>query len=308
LHCDSLTKSYDYINGINSNLLQASVQNLIDAGATAQCYAIFTSNANESDFLKYVYHLKEQFTKYGQLIKPILNFNHLKEVEKEGKLGVILTVENLAFIKKDVEYINELSLAGVKMASLVWNYKNELAYPNVKFNNGTPNFALREKRGLTKLGRQAVELLDKNKIIIDLSHLSDGGVNEILKGRKIPVVASHSNAAAIKNVSRNLTDGQIKAVSNCGGVIGVNFCKDFVGECNIFQGLLQHIKHLINVGGEDVVALGSDFDGIPEVKDLENCKKLPKLFSYLYNNGIKEELLEKFARKNFERVFKEVVG
>ena len=71
---------------------------------------------------------------------------------------------------------------------------------------------------------------------------------------------------------------------------------------------MQHIKHLINVGGEDVVALGSDFDGIPEVKDLENCKKLPKLFSYLYNNGIKEELLEKFARKNFERVFKEVVG
>ena len=113
-----------------------------------------------------------------------------------------------------------------------------------------------------------MEKLDELKIIVDISHLSDGGAEDILKGRKIPAVASHSNAASVFNVCRNLTDGQIKMLSECGGVAAVNYCYDFIGFENVFDGLLKHVLHIIKVGGENCVALGSDFDGIPAYPQL----------------------------------------
>ncbi len=158
------------------------------------------------------------------------------------------------------------------------------------------------------MGRAAVEELDRLKIIIDISHLSDGGADEILRGRKIPIVASHSNACAVCGVSRNLTDGQIKAVADCGGVIGINFCADFLGEEDAFSAVMRNIKHIIKVGGEDSVAIGSDFDGIPTTENLEDCTRMPALFEFLERSALSPRVIEKFAYKNFLRVFKEVCG
>ena len=121
------------------------------------------------------------------------------------------------------------------------------------------------------------------------------------------MVASHSNAQNVLNVCRNLSDELIKKIADCGGVIGVNFCKDFLGE-PAFGFALKHILHIINTGGEDVVALGSDFDGIPVNPELPDCTAVPKLLRYLEDNGIPAKAVEKIAYKNFFRVFKEVCG
>ena len=134
----------------------------------------------------------------------------------------------------------------------------------------------------------------------------------MLTGRKIPLVASHSNAAADCNVSRNLTDAQIKKIAGCGGVIGVNFCKDFLtdknGIFNAFDAVYRHISRILAVGGEDVPAFGSDFDGIPAYKELEDCTRMPALLNYLNLRGLKSSVLEKMCTLNFIRVFKEVIG
>ncbi|MDE7453881.1 MAG: dipeptidase [Clostridia bacterium] len=306
LHCDTLTKSFDEKLGIKDGGLQINLNKLKKSGCAAQCFAVFTEGEGaDSRFGRYAEYFRSCMRKFGRDIKPVTNYSDLKYCLDGGGTGVILTVENLGFIKSADE-IDGLYSLGVRMASLVWNFENALACPNLLFEDGMPLFDKRESRGLTPLGREVIERLDDKGIIVDISHLSDGGAEEILDGRKIPLVASHSNCAAVCNWPRNLTDSLIKKIADCGGVVGVNFCKDFLGEGDTFERVLDHIIHLIKVGGGDIIAFGSDFDGIPECEKLEGCEKMPELLNFLESRGVKGETLEKLAYKNFARVFKEV--
>ena len=297
LHCDTLTKSYDEQLSLKDGGLQVNLNKLKKSGCAAQCLAIFTQGQGaDSRFLSYTEYYKTCMQKYGLI--PVRAYSDLKYCLDGGGTGVILTVENLGFINSadDIDWLYNL---GVRMASLVWNFENALAYPNVCADG-------REGRGLKPLGREVIKRLDDNGIIVDISHLSDGGAEEVLKGRKIPLVASHSNCSAVCNVPRNLTDSLIKKIADCGGVVGVNFCKKFLGAGNALERVLDNINRLIKVGGEDIVSFGSDFDGIPECENLEGCEKMPDLLNFLQSKGIKGATLEKLAYKNFARVFKDV--
>lgn len=286
LHCDTLTAAFDGGYSPFGCPLQASFDKLEKSGCAAQCLAVFTEGEEAA----------LRFEKY-------LSF--YRGLSDKPAFGAILTIENLGFIGGDLSRIPALAGEGVKMASLVWNTENMLAYPNIVYKGGKPVSGERESRGLKPLGKEAVALLDENKIIVDISHLSDGGAEEILRGRKIPVVASHSNAEAVCDVPRNLTDPLIKKIADCGGVIGVNFCKKFLGEGDAFDLVERHLKHIVRVGGEDVIAFGGDFDGIPAPPGLEDCTKMPLLIGRL-EKSLGHALCEKLCYKNFTRVFNEV--
>lgn len=305
LHCDTLTACRDKGLKLNDCGLQTDLEKLKNSGCAAQCFAVFTDGGNAAEsFGEYLGFYRGQ----SGAVLPVLSYSDLERCVNGNALGSVLTVENLGFIGGDLSLLGKLQAAGVRMASLVWNFKNALAYPNLKFMDGAPLFSDREERGLTELGAQAAEDLDALKIILDISHLSDGGAEQLLDNRKIPLVASHSNAAAVCPVCRNLTDALIKKIADCGGVVGVNFCVDFLGGDGGRDMLLKHINHIIKVGGEDIIALGSDFDGIPENPDIKDCTHMPGLFDFLNMRGIRAEVLEKLAHKNFARVFKEVCG
>lgn len=308
MHTDTLTACADGGFNIVGYDGQTNLTKLQKSSCAAQCFAIFTEGETAaSDFERYLSFYKQNMPKLRHIAAPITNYDDILRCEEEGKVGVILTVENLGFIDSDIDKIDHLKKEGVKMASLVWNNKNQFASPNLVFKDGIPQFETRVDEGLTDLGKQAVERLDNNKIIIDISHLSDGGARDILSGRKTPIVASHSNAQSVLNVCRNLSDELIKKVADCGGVIGINFCKDFLGE-PAFGFVLNHLRHIINVGGEDVIAIGSDFDGIPVNPDIPDCTHVPALLTFLLESGLPYKTVEKFAYKNFFRVFKEVCG
>lgn len=307
LHCDTLIESLKSGKSFSDGDLQASAEKLKKSGCAAQCFAIFTQGAQAAAFFdETLNYYRSMLDLSANNLVSVADFNVLNDCLKGKKTGALLTVENLGFLQGQTDKLPALKNAGVKMASLVWNFENEFAYPNVIFENGSPRYEKREARGLKPNGREAVEILDGLKIIIDISHLSDGGAEEILTGRKIPAVASHSNAAAVCNVSRNLTDGQIKLLADCGGVAGVNFCKTFLGAGktaeSTFEEVFQHINHILNVGGEDVIALGSDFDGISAPVGLEDCTKVQRIFGYLSERGISVKILEKLAYKNALRV------
>ena len=303
LHCDSATVSLDRGYPLTNNGLHVNFEKLNKADCAAQCFAIFTEGKNA----------RTSFENYLNFFLSSVRENNLTLIDCFNRLisrdqssaGAILTVENLGFTEGKTDEITALKEYGVLMASLVWNSENSYAYPNLVFEGGMPNFEKCEKRGLKEKGREAVALLDSLKIIVDLSHLSDGGTDELLKGRKIPTVASHSNAREICPMPRNLTDAQIKGIADCGGVIGVNFCKDFLGDGEPFELVLRHLKHMIKIGGEDVVAFGSDFDGIPTVKGLEGCEKMPALIDYL-SGELGSTITEKLCFENFARVLKTV--
>ena len=302
LHCDSATVASDRGYPLTNGNLHVNFEKLKKADCAAQCFAIFTDGANaRTNFENYLKFILKSMKESG--IQLVNSFRCLiSPLQSEPK--AILTVENLGFTGGDTDKIVALK-DNVLMASLVWNNENCFGYPNLIFEGGIPDFSKCESRGLKQKGMEAVELLDSLKIIVDVSHLSDGGTDEILRDRKIPVVASHSNAREICPVSRNLTDGQIRKIADCGGVIGVNFCKDFSGDGQPFELVERHLKHIIKTGGEDVVAFGSDFDGIPTVKGLEGCEKMPPLIEYL-EGRLGSTVTQKLCFGNFARVLKEV--
>lgn len=299
---------------------QCNVENLIRSGCAAQCFALFTQGDNAAeDFKKFLAFYNAQIA-LNPHICPVYCYSDIEKARTNGKLAAVLTVENLGFLHSEKE-VDLLKTAGVKMASPVWNYTNALARPNLIMRGGLPDFCARENRGLTELGKSVIKRLNQNKIIIDISHLSDGGAEDVLAISNAPIVASHSNCQAVCNVSRNLTDSQFKKIADAGGAVGLNYCKAFViegvaqGELNgravdgdVFGWLYKHYIHMVEVGGEDLPALGSDFDGITPYAQMQNCLSVQELLSYFYSRGVTPRALEKLAFGNFARVFKEVVG
>lgn len=303
LHCDSITSCCESKGNFYNFNGQINLKKLTVANCLVQCVAVFTNGKNaKRKFNKYINFYCETLEKYADFLLPIKSYKDVVLAEKTGKIGLLLTVENLSFLGEEIEKIATLKMLGVGMASLVWNEENAFAYPVYSGANDKK----RSKKNLKTLGKRAVELLDENRIIIDLSHLSDGGVKEILKDRKTPLVASHSNCNAVCFHPRNLTDAQIKKIADCGGVVGVNFYDKFLGERGV-NGVLKHIEHLLNVGGEEVVALGSDFDGIPNDNTLNSCEYMCDIYRLLEVKSISPRIIEKIMQKNALRVIKDVL-
>lgn len=291
MHCDTLTSRVDFGGHIKLSKMTAQ---------SFQCFAAFTEDENAAAYAaaKTLFYNTFSNGKFA----TVSNYGELIAARKASKIPCALTCENIGFTGGNSIQICNLKTDGVIMASLVWNTENCLACPNARVDG------LREKRGLKKLGAQAVEALDKCKIIIDVSHLSDGGVVQILKNRKIPALASHSCCNVVRRHQRNLTDRQLKAIADCGGVVGVNFYKKFLGGDGGFKEIAAHLKHIISVAGEDLPAFGSDWDGVPQDEIAVCPHNMPELLQFLADDGIPPRVVEKIAFKNFLRVFKEVCG
>lgn len=290
LHCDALLKKENltkrYLNGLKAlNLFQ--------------CFAAFVSDENAA---AYAAAKNLFYATVSEELAPVRSHGQLMREMQKGTPCCAFTCENIGFTKGNRRAMEELRADGVIMASLVWNAENSLAYPNVRQDGA------RERRGLKDAGRRAVEYLDEFKIIVDISHLSDGGVKEIIQMRAIPVVASHSCCNALSKNVRNLTDIQLKKIAKCGGAVGVNFYKKFLGGGGKIKEIAAHIKHIIKVAGEDTPSFGSDFFGVPEGGIGVYPHNMPKLLQYLADLGLPSRVVEKVAYKNFLRVFKDVCG
>ena len=149
-------------------------------------------------------------------------------------------------------------------------------------------------------------------MIVDVSHGSDALVRDVKEVlHDTPFVASHSDAASVFDCPRNLRDEEIRTIAESGGVIGLNFCADFLSEDKSKEGqraaALAHAKAILNAGGEDVLALGSDFDGIPENAFLRSPADVPQLLAD-FEKAFGARVTEKIAKDNFLRVFRTVCG
>lgn len=175
----------------------------------------------------------------------------------------------------------------------------------------TPNLT----GGLTEKGREMVKEMERLGIIPDVSHLSDAGFYDVLEVTKKPFVASHSNARAVCPNVRNMTDDMIRRLAGRGGVMGLNFCADFVeekpfGEKNpgTIEAVVRHAKHIANVGGIEVLGLGSDFDGIDTNEGLPGAQSMEKLWHALHGAGFSEDALDRIFCGNVLRVYRDTLG
>ncbi|MGL5244719.1 MAG: dipeptidase, partial [Sarcina sp.] len=285
--------------------LKVDIEKLKKGKALAQFFALFIeTEENKSKYdkcIKMLENLKRELSLNSSHIMLCKNYNDYVDVKNNNKIAAFITVEEGEAIEGDINKLRTLKSQGVSLMTLTWNYENKIGYPNYEYkfkNNGLKNF-----------GIEVVEEMNKIGMIIDVSHLSDGGFWDVIKYSKDPIVASHSNSKQVWNHSRNLTDNMIEALSNRGGITGINFCNDFLGEEKVssISDMVKHIKHIKNIGGIDCIALGSDFDGIDNEVEIKDISEMEKLAIALQREKFTMDEIEKIFYKNAERVIKSVL-
>ena len=259
---------------------------------------------------------EEELERNRDLIGPVLCFSDIAENERAGRMSALLTVEEGAVCKGELEKLRELYRWGVRMMTLTWNYPNELGWPNRTHEQlrwETRHIA-NTTQGLTERGKEFVVEMETLGMIPDVSHLSDAGFYDVLSVTEKPFVASHSNARAVCPWVRNLTDDMIRKLSDRGGVMGLNFCADFLEEVpegqknpGTIAAVVRHAKHIVNVGGIDVLGLGSDFDGIDTHEELPGAQSMGALWEAMKSAGFTEEQLDRIFWKNVLRVYEEAL-
>lgn len=314
LHCDTLSALYETKKGtLMENDFDVDRNKLKKAGSVAQFFACYIDmskiegeNKEEQGF-SHVWNLlnlgKSEFEAAASDIVLTKSYEEYKDNLKNEKISAFLTVEEGGIIGNDISKLHKLYDVGARLVTLTWNFENSIGFPN-----STDSTIM--QKGLKKFGFQVVEEMNEMGMIIDVSHLSDGGFFDVLTHSKKPVIASHSSARALCSHQRNLTDEMIKALAEKGGIAGVNFYPLFLSGCDMASSetVAKHLKHMINVGGEDFVALGSDFDGFaPPLEDVKNIGQIETLFHTLKRNGISERQLEKLKITNAERIIKEIL-
>lgn len=313
LHCDTIMALYqNKSDSLLENNLQIDIYKLHKGNYLAQVFAMFVylkmGNPYNvcNDMLDIFY---QELDKNKEKLGLALNFNQLLENEKKGLVNAILSIEEGGVIEGDINNLIHFYNRGIRMICLNWNFINGIGHPNFTLNE-KPDFTTPNNLdGLTPFGFEVVKKMDELGIIIDVSHLSDKGFWDVYNTTKNPFIASHSNARSICNHVRNLTDDMIKAISSRGGVIGLNFCTDFINKdakVTTVIDIVKHAVHIINVGGVDSLAIGTDFDGIDPTTEIRDASEMQKLIFALKDAGLSDEDIDKITHKNFLRVFKEV--
>ena len=206
----------------------------------------------------------------------------------DGQVSVMLSIEGCEPFDPGLHVIEEYRRRGVRMAAVTWNFENTLAYPA----------ASGDTRGLKPYGLEAVRLMQKIGMAVDVSHLNDAGVWDILEKCDLPPMASHSNCRALVEHRRNLSDDLLRGIFEKGGYVGVNFWPVIVGEPANIDRVIDHIAHMYDVGGEGKVGFGSDFDGIERKPEgLNSPADFPALLDGLRRRGFSESDVESVAGK-----------
>lgn len=289
LHCDTVMHLVERECSISSlENTHINLDKIRNSSAFIQCFALYISRHSRK--VTYMDYLDAAYRKYSQMIRensdtfvPILSYSDIDKIT-DGRIGSLLTVEDAVNLDGKLENVKRFEDKGIRLVTLTHNRENSLGYPNSK----DPQL---HRLGLKDFGKQAVEALNESKIIVDVSHLSEGGFYDVLDVSDRPFCASHSCAFELCPHPRNLKDDQIRKLADRGGIIGINFLDTFLDEHadgkTTVRMIIDHLKYIADKGGMDILALGSDYDGITsslEWKDIEGQSLLldaiEKAFGY----------------------------
>jgi membrane dipeptidase len=238
------------------------------------------------------------------------NVDDIEGCLDDGVLAAVIHVEGAEAIDENFELLDVLHAAGLRSLGPVWSRPNAFGH-GVPFRcPSSPDTG----PGLTDLGKDLIAACNRLRILIDLSHLNERGFWDVAAISNAPLVASHSNAHALSPHSRNLTDKQLAAIRDTGGVVGVNFAVSFLRQDGGIQAdtpvelIVEHVEHMLKHAGEDGVCLGSDFDGARIPAGLGNAAGLQTLVAALRAHGHGEELIDKVCYRNWLRVLGQTWG
>ena len=286
LHCDTLRKCLANRESLMTNSYDVSVERGLFLSPWIQVFA--ASVPEELRGVKAYRHFLKQAEIFHNTAKENEKFCVFDpENIRTDACNGILAVANGTALGKKLERIQEFKELGVRLFALVWNGEND-------FGGG-----INSEAGLSKLGAEAARRLTEAGIAIDVSHMNGATFWDLCDATDAPLVASHSNCFSLCPHLRNLDDLQIQEIIRRKGLIGVNFYPVFVNgesDCS-FQEIRQHIRKIVALGGEDCIAVGSDFDGAAMPANLNRIEKIASWHENLRKH-FPEEFVEKITYKN----------
>ena len=305
LHCDTIMQLLDHPDSgdLYRNTWKIDIEKLQKAHSKVQDFALFINLGKTNDPYGRYEEMRNlcttQIHLYGEHIQHVLSYQDVESVYESGKIGALMSIEEGGVLGGDLDKLKQAYQDGVRLITLTWNYPNGL---------GEPHCGEQHKK-LTPKGIEFVEAMQDLGIIVDCSHLNDAGTEQLGDILDVPFVASHSNAREVTAHTRNLPDNLIKLIANKGGVIGLNFAQSFLGISPVsrIEDIVKHGLYLINKGGEDVVALGTDFDGIKPYTEIKDASEMYRLYDAFKEVGLSVEQCEKLFWKNADRLLKEIL-
>ena len=313
LHCDTILNCY--LNGENLHTYSGHINldKLKKGGCLAQCFALFipTHDAalecfeQEKDPWELYQDLlsvyQENIKLCSDVIRPAFSADDILSNRDAGYLSSILTVEDCVEIEGQIERFDQVFRDGVRMMALTWNYENCIGFPN------SADDVLHTTKGLKPFGFDAVEKMNDLGIIIDVSHLSEAGFYDVAAHSKKPFAASHSCCRALQNHPRNLTDRQLKTLADKGGIVGVNFYDQFLGDLGghtTIKSIVRHVLYIREKAGIESICLGSDFDGIESSLEFKDYSGFPAIIAAL-EKYLSDDEIDQICYGNFLRFFSE---
>ncbi len=330
MHCDTIYEIYERRArgeecGFLSNSMHIDLEKMKKGDYLLQNFALFVPKEDVEGKMplpEYALRLADVFfselRKAPDAIGIVKSYADIEENRKQGRMSAMLSMEEGAACEGKLEYLRIFYELGVRMFTFTWNYPNELAWPN-----GTEG----PDKGLTEAGRAVVEEMGRLHMIVDTSHLNDAGTREVLMEAKRPPVASHSDARAVTAHSRNLPDDLLALFGEKGGLIGLNFSNHFLGspavtsfpgrddidfskglvQVSLLRDIVRHGMYIMDKAGEDVLCLGTDFDGIEPALELRDASEMPRLAEAFLEAGATETQVEKIFSGNALRYLKEML-
>jgi membrane dipeptidase len=227
------------------------------------------------------------------------SLDEIQAARKAGRIAALAGIEGAQALEGRVDNVEVFAKRGVRYLGLLHLSANACGAPMMGLGRD-------DAQGLTDFGRQVVEACNQHGVIVDLSHFNRRGFFDALKASKTPAIVSHTAVAGVHRHARNIDDEQIRAVAQRGGVIGIIFHAGYLG-ARTLDAVCDHLLHVINVAGEDVPALGSDYDGlITPPKELADVAGLPHLTAALLKRGLSRAAVKKLLGENALRVLRDV--
>ncbi len=217
-----------------------------------------------------------------------LFYKQTQNIKNTNNYKFFLTVENASMLNGDIKNIEFLKKYNVKAVTLTWNGKNSLG----------DGAEIENPKGITRFGKQVVKELEKNKIIVDISHASQKLFYDVAQIAGMPFIATHSNAYSVTQHKRNLTDDMFNVIKERKGIVGINFYPNFLNNKNekaSVADIIKHTEHFLSLGGEKNICLGSDFDGADMPKGIKGIESM----GYIYEAFLKENYSEALVKDIF---------
>lgn len=303
-HCDTLL---DVTNGNRKiNVLSESghidLVRLQQGGVRVQFFAAFIESVYKpfgslTRTLQLIDSFYSAVESCGGLLEMGQNTRQIRRSLKRDRIVALLGIEGGEALNGDLGVLRNLHRLGVRFLGLTWNQRNQIADGVGENITGG---------GLTGFGREVVAEMNNLGMIIDLSHISEPGFWDVIELSKHPVMVSHANCYHLRSHPRNLKDDQIQALAQNGGVLGLSFVPDFMG--NNIDDFIDHVDHVAGLVGTEVIALGSDFDGVDETPvGLEDCRCYPRITAKLRERGYTDQEIRGIMGENMMRLMTKVL-